>query len=49
MRAFFSPGAGYRLPAGEPLTMRLRMTNRGTAGETQGAAALVYFLPAAGN
>jgi hypothetical protein len=47
--AFFSEGAGYRLLAGEPLTLRLKVTNRGAAGDTQGADALVYFLPVAAN
>lgn len=47
--AFYREGAGYRLPAGEPLSLRLTMTNRGAPGDTQGAAALVYFVPVAGN
>lgn len=45
----FLPGLGYRLQANEPLTLRLTITNTGPAGETQGARALVYFVPVAGN
>ncbi|HET8645640.1 MAG TPA: hypothetical protein VFO85_09145 [Vicinamibacteria bacterium] len=47
--AFLQSGLGYRLPANEPLTLRLTVTNTGPQGETQGARALIYFVPVAGN
>ena len=43
------PGTGYRLPANEPLTLRVSVTNSGPAGETAGTEALVYFVPVQGN
>lgn len=47
--AFYAEGAGYRVAAGESVTLRLKMTNEGAAGQTHGAQALVYFVPALGN
>jgi hypothetical protein len=47
--AFLDAGLGYRLPAGEPLTLQLSMANSGPPGETAGVRALVYFVPVAGN
>jgi hypothetical protein len=47
--AFYAEGAGYLVRAGEPVTPRLRITNMGAAGETRGAHALVYFVPADAN
>ena len=47
--AFLDAGLGYRLRANEPLTLRLAMTNTGAPGQTLGARALIYFVPAAGN
>lgn len=42
-------GTGYRLPANEPLTLRMTSVNTGPAGETNGVRALIYFVPVAGN
>ena len=47
--AFFDGGLGYRLQANEPLTLRLALTNTGAPGNTLGAKALIYFVPAEGN
>jgi hypothetical protein len=47
--AFYGEGAGYRVPAGEAVTLRLTMTNTGAPGQTRGAEALLYFVPVEGN
>lgn len=44
------PHTGFRLQKGERLVLRYRLTNQGaTSFETNGATALVYFVPVAGN
>ena len=47
--AFYGEGAGYKVLAGESVKLRLRITNEGADGETQGAQALVYFVAADAN
>lgn len=47
--AFYGEGAGYKVLAGEPVKLRLTITNEGAAGETRGAQALVYFVAADSN
>jgi hypothetical protein len=47
--AFYPEGHGYRVPAGEAVTLRLKMANTGPPGQTSGAEALVYFVPVEGN
>lgn len=50
-RMFSLPtNTGFLVLKGEGLVLRYRITNRGTEPfETQGATALVYFVPVAGN
>ena len=45
----YPAGTGYRLRKGERLTLRYRLVNLGPAGDTKGAGAVVYFVPAEGN
>jgi hypothetical protein len=47
--AFYAEGAGYKVKAGEAVTLRLTITNQGVAGATHGAQALIYFVPADSN
>lgn len=44
--AFYAEGAGFLVQANEAVTLRLKITNQGAAGETHGAQALIYFVPA---
>jgi hypothetical protein len=44
---FFPAGTGFLVRKGEPLKLRLQMTNSGADGETKGARALIYFHPVA--
>jgi len=46
---YVAPGTGFRVAKGEALTLRFRLNNAGPAGPTQGATALIYFVPVAGN
>jgi hypothetical protein len=43
--AFFPAGSGFLVRRGDPITLQLRVTNTGPAGQTRGADALVYFVP----
>jgi hypothetical protein len=45
----YPAGTGYLLRKGERLTLRYRLNNLGPPGETKGAGAVVYFVPAEGN
>jgi hypothetical protein len=47
--AFFEGGTGFHVRASRAVTLRLRMHNSGSAGETHGAQALLYFVPVVGN
>lgn len=47
--AFFPSGSGYLLRKGETLTLRYTIRNTGPPGQSQGAGALVYFVPVEGN
>jgi hypothetical protein len=43
---FYPAGTGFFVRRGDSLTLRLRVTNTGPPGQTHGASALVYFVPA---
>jgi hypothetical protein len=45
----YPAGTGYLLRKGERLTLRYRLVNLGPPGDTKGAGAVVYFVPAEGN
>lgn len=47
--AFYGEGAGFKVLAGEPVKLRLTITNQGVAGETRGAQALVFFVASDSN
>jgi hypothetical protein len=47
--AFFGAGAAYRLRKEDTLELRYRLVNTGAPGQTNGARALVYFIPVEGN
>jgi hypothetical protein len=47
--AFLSAGAAYRVRPVDKVRLLYVVTNTGPAGETRGAGALVYFVPAEGN
>jgi hypothetical protein len=47
--SFYQAGAGYWVPAGDAVTLRLVMRNTGPPGQTPETSALVYFVPAEDN
>lgn len=47
--ASFPAGTGFVLRKAQRLTLRLRVANSGPDSETQGAGALIYFVPVEGN